>query len=103
MLLNVLPMVLLAQDGWLFSASPPIVVRYDSNEGAVHFTNTSDVTIHGVTLHNGEKHRVIIDTIEPHKTVAVDLASVSGLMIYGEMTITCTNYSKPLKVKIGSY
>ena len=100
-------MVALAQDGWLFSATPPIVVRYDNNEGSFHFTNTSDapihgVTLHGVTLHGDEISRVIIDTIEPHKTVSFDggTSIPSGLIVLGKMTITCTNYSKPLKVNL---
>lgn len=100
-LMAALPMVALAQDGWLFSATPPIVVRYDG-ECCFHFTNTSDAPIHGVTLHNGEKSRVIIDTIGPHKTALVDLGAIpSGLVVNGG-TITCTNYSKPLKVNLRS-
>src|SRR5438309_1939264 len=97
-LMAALPVVTLAQDGWLFSATPPIVVRFDGNEIAYHFTNTSDAPIHGVTAHNGEKFRVIIDTIEPHKTVSVEPWILSGIVVFGEMTVTCTNYSKPLKV-----
>jgi hypothetical protein len=87
----------LAQDGWLFSATPPIIMRYDGS-AAFNFTNTGDATIHGVTLHNGKEHRMIIDTIEPHKTVSVALSDLWWL-VAGEMTVTCVNYSKPLKVK----
>jgi len=89
-----------AQDGWFFSSKPPIVVRYDRDEIALHFTNTSDVPIHGITLHHGKEHRVIIDTIDPHKTAAVDLAVVAGLVVTGEMTFTCANYSKPMTVSL---
>jgi hypothetical protein len=91
------PMNTLAQDGWLLSATPPIVVRFD---GEFRFTNTSDKPIHGVTLHSTKDgqttSRVIIDTIEPHKTVSVD-ARISAEVL-NDGTITCANYSKPMKV-----
>lgn len=65
-----------------------------------HFTNTSDAPVHGVTLHtekDGEKQsRVIIDTIEAHKTVEVDMSILAD--IASGATITCSHYSKPLKV-----
>jgi hypothetical protein len=99
-LMAVLSSVAPAQDGWLFSATPPIVVRFDSSDSTLHFTNTSDAPIHGVTLHNGQEHRVIIDTIEPHKTALVDLAILTGLVVAGETAVTCINYSKPLKVNL---
>src|SRR6266487_1645693 len=95
-----IPMSTLAQDGWLFSATPPIVVRNDLE--AFYFTNTSDKPIHGVTIHStkpGEEtiSQVIIDTIEPHKTASVKAVLIIGYFVDGA-TITCTNYSKPLKV-----
>lgn len=96
-LVSVLPMVALAQDGWLFSVTPPIIMRYDGS-ASFNFTNTSESPIHGVTLHNGKEHRMIIDTIEPHKTISVALSDLWWL-VAGEMTVTCVNYSKPLKVK----
>jgi hypothetical protein len=101
-LMAALPMVALAQDGWLFSATPPIVVRFDGNEATLYFTNTSDAPIHGVTLHNGQEHRVIIDTIEPHKTASVNLAILTGLIVARETAVTCANYSKPLKVDLSN-
>jgi hypothetical protein len=88
-----------AQDGLVFSAQPPIVVRFD---GRVHFTNTSEKVLHGVTVNNkddkGNKtSKVIIDTIEPHKTVTIDLAVE---FLANNPTLTCTNYSKPLPVNL---
>src|SRR6266446_2816374 len=63
-----------AQDGWLFSAQPPIVVR-TGNDGRYYFTNTSDHALHGITIHNTdngkETSEVLIDTIEPHKTAVL--------------------------------
>jgi hypothetical protein len=95
-----LPVAAVAQDGWLFSATPPIVVRWDGSEVAFNFTNTSDTPIHGVTLRtekDGQKQsRVIIDTIEPHETVSVD-ATILADVVSGA-TITCSKYSKPLKI-----
>jgi len=98
------PVIVLAQDGWLLSATPPIVARYDFNGLAFHFTNTSDAPIHGVTLHHTEKDstetsRIIIDTIGPHQTVLVDPSMSGGIGMFINSTVTCTNFSKPLKVK----
>jgi hypothetical protein len=91
-----------AQDGWLFSAQPPIVVRAAIAESKVYFTNTSDKPLHGITMKSKDKEdtkssRVIIDTIEPHKTVAIDLLVE---LLSDDTTITCTNYSKPLPIKL---
>jgi hypothetical protein len=93
-----------AQDGWFFSAKPPIVVRLDGDTVSYHFTNTSDKPLHGVTI-NGVKDGqqqsvVIIDTIEPHKTVAVEmlrLINIAGGRL-SDATLTCTDYSSPLKL-----
>src|SRR6266581_3113569 len=70
-----------AQDNWLFSAKPPIVVRYDdASPYQFHFTNTSDKPIHGIKLHWTEDGKefswVIIDTIEPHKTELVEATTL---------------------------
>jgi hypothetical protein len=91
-----------AQDGWLFSAQPPIVARADFSQVKVYFTNTSEKVLHGITMHSKDKDgttssRIIIDTIEPHKTVAIDF--IPELFPDGT-TITCTNYSKPLPIKL---
>ncbi|CEF49411.1 unnamed protein product [uncultured bacterium] len=91
-----------AQDGWLLSAQPPIVARADFSQVKVHFTNTSDKVLHGITMHSKDKDgtkssRVIIDTIEPHKTVAIDFIPE---LFLDETTATCTNYSKPLPIKL---
>lgn len=92
-----------AQDG-LFSAKPPIVVRRDVNTVTYNFTNTSDKPVHGVTINsvrNGQPQSVvIIDTIEAHKTVAVDWARVieSAGGRLSDATITCTGYSSPIKL-----
>ena len=92
-----------AQDGWLFSAKPPIVVRLDGETVSYHFTNTSDKPLHGIminTIKDGqERSTVIIDTIEPHKTVAVEmvlLINIAGGRL-SDATLTCTNYSSPIK------
>ena len=99
---SLLPRLCAAQDGWLFSAQPPIIVRFDREALVFRFTNTSDRPIHGVTLHtekDGQKQsRVIIDTIEPHGTASVTDASVTVAAAARDATITCNNYSKPLKV-----
>ena len=103
-----------SQDGWFFNATPPIVVRGiqdpgGRNEPTYNFTNTSDKIIHGITLNwkNGQgiaQSRVIIDTIEPHKTetVVLDWAYVSHEIpdnaSKDSITVTCTNYSKPLNI-----
>lgn len=93
-----------AQDGWVFSAKPPIVVRQDLETVTYHFTNTSEKPLHGVTINsvkNGESQSVvIIDTIEPHKTVAVDWSRVIASAPGGlhDATITCTDYSSPIKL-----
>lgn len=93
-----------AQDGWLFSAKPPIVVRLDGDTVSYHFTNTSDKPLHGITINSvkdGQQQSVvIIDTIEPHKTVAVEmlrLINIAGGRL-SDATLTCTNYSSPLKL-----
>lgn len=85
-----------AQDGIIFSAKPPITVRYAINDLKVYLTNTSDKILHAVTVNNvwsdGKTvSKVIVDTIEPHKTVAVEwrVELVEG-------TLTCDKYSKPL-------
>lgn len=100
MLLSSLTGIARGQDGWLFSATPPIVVRWDGSTSTFYFTNTSDAPIHGVTLHsksNGEsKSRVIIDTIEAHKTASVGSEILGDVVSEG--TLTCTHYSKPLKI-----
>lgn len=86
------------------SAKPPIVVRFDGYE--FHFTDTSDHVLHGIRI-NSEKDgktlsTVVIDTIEPHKTAVVDLGQAGNGVIEGtplrEATITCVNYSKPIKL-----
>jgi hypothetical protein len=94
-----------AQDGWLFSASPPVVTRWDSQGFAFHFTNTSDKPLHGITLHtkkdDQDRSRVIIDTIAAHQTASV--SALSDTTILGDVvsgaTITCVDYSKPLKIQ----
>lgn len=94
-----------AQDGWLFSASPPIVTRYEAHESAFHFTNTSDKPVHGVTLHttkDGEaRSRVIIDTIAAHETVSVRVGSDPTILtdIVLGASLTCVDYSKASKIK----
>ena len=93
-----------AEDGRIFSAKPPIVVRRDVETVNYYFTNTSDKTLHGVKINSVKDGQptsvVIIDTIEPHKTVAVEfsrmLASAAGS--FRDVTITCTNYSSPIKL-----
>ncbi len=96
-----------AQDGWFRSAKPPIVVSYDGEpDYEFHFTNTSDNVLHGVKLHwekDGQQLSwVIIDTIEPHKTVRVDAVRLEKCcaldQTYREATITCDNYSSPIKI-----
>ncbi|MEP6821563.1 MAG: hypothetical protein ABI946_04355 [Chthoniobacterales bacterium] len=87
-----------AQDGWFFSAQPPIVIRFADLK--VYFTNTGDKVLHGVTVTSIDKDknkssRVIIDTIEPHKTAVVDFAVEFVL----DASLTCTDYSKPLPIK----
>src|SRR4051812_26672698 len=71
-----MPALMHAQDGAIFSAQPPIVVRPGNHDGKIYFTNTGDRILHGITLNNKDSSgaktsKVIIDTIEPHKTVAV--------------------------------
>jgi len=89
-----------AQDGWLFSARPPIVVR-DGHDGYFYLTNTSDQVLHGITIHNNDKgtetSQVIIDTIEPHKTATINF---SVKFLINDPALTCTNYSKPLPLKL---
>jgi len=86
------------QNGMFFSAQPPIVVRPSTNDFKIYFTNTGDKVLHGITLTSGNdtrSSRVIIDTIQPHATVAIDFIGE----IYLNAELTCTNYSKPLPVK----
>jgi len=91
-----------AQDGLVFSAQPPIVARLGSGDGKVYFTNTGDKVLHGITVNNKDDKgnitsKVIIDTIEPHKTVAIDFAAE---LLINDPTLTCKNYSKRLPVKL---
>ena len=99
---------LLAQDGLFFSATPPLVVRFDKTEG-MKLTKTTSKILHGITLHatvdGKEISQVIIDTIQPDATVLLDglaLMANNGeltkLFFTPGSTITCTNYSKPLLV-----
>jgi hypothetical protein len=73
-----------AQDGILFSTKPPIVVRLDGDTVSYHFTNTSDKPLHGITINSvkdGQQQSVvIIDTIEPHKTVAVEMVRLINIV-----------------------
>ncbi|MEI7774415.1 MAG: hypothetical protein WCK17_06535 [Verrucomicrobiota bacterium] len=87
-----------AQDGLFTSAQPPIVVRLGVDDGKVYFTNTGEKVLHGITMNTKDKDgkkssKVIIDTIDPHKTVAIPF--LLKLFVEGT-TLTCTNYSKPL-------
>jgi hypothetical protein len=83
-------------------AQPPIIVRFSlsPDESKVHLTNTSDKVLHGVTLTtetDGKKaSRVIVDTIEPHKTA--DLAFHVDFLL--EPTLTCKDHTKPLLIPI---
>ena len=91
-----------AQDGVVFSAQPTIVVRLGTGDGKVYFTNTGDKVLHGITVNNKDDNgnkttKVIIDTIDAHKTVAIDLAVE---LLINNPALTCTNYSKPLPVKL---
>ncbi len=98
----------LAQDGLIFSAQPPLVVRFDKSAG-MKVTNTTSKILHGITLRSTvdgkEVSRVIIDTIQADATVLLDGETL--MANNGELaeqfftpgaTITCTNYSKPLPV-----
>jgi hypothetical protein len=93
-----------AQDGWFLSAKPPIVVRLDGETVSYHFTNISDKPLHGITINSvkdgQQQSAVIIDTIEPHKTVAVAMVRVinSAGGRLSDATLTCTNYSSPIKL-----
>ena len=93
-----------AQDGWVLSAKPPIVVRRDVETVNYYFTNTSDKTLHGIKINSVKDGKaqsvVIIDTVEPHKTAAVGFARIheSSSGSLREATITCTNYSSPIKL-----
>ncbi len=93
-----------AQDGWFFSASPPIVVRVDGVNDKVNLTNTSEEFLHRLTIHvrdskGNVRGRVIADRIEPHKTVAIDFSMLPSGSLGRRTTFTCKNYSKPLKLK----
>ena len=105
------PGFLCAQDGYLFSAKPPLVIRFDRELGSpgMKFTNTSSSILHGVTVNvvvKGQKvTRVIIDTIAPDATYLVSVEEIAANN--GELAtlfwtpgagITCTNYSKPIPV-----
>ena len=85
-----------AQDGLFTSAQAPIVVRLGSGDGKLYFTNTGEKVLHGITMNTKDKDgnkasKVIIDTIEPHKTVAIP---VLVELLFDDTTLTCTNYSK---------
>jgi hypothetical protein len=92
-----------AQDGFFNSAPPPVIIRFA--DGKAHFTNSSDKVLHGITMHSqdseGKKSsKVIIDTIEPHKTVALkfldDTTATIVRLLFDKTTITCEGYSKPI-------
>jgi hypothetical protein len=53
--------------------------------------------MHSKDKDGAKSSRVIIDTIEAHKTVAIDLLPE---LVSDDTTITCTNYSKPLSIKL---
>ena len=99
-----------AQDGWLLSATPPLVIRFDRPTVAVNFTNPSDKVLHGITLNtvkDGQKaSRVIIDTIQPHATFSIfspELMEHDGAFLkelLSDSSVTCNDYSKPLKISI---
>ena len=101
---------LFAQDGWLLSAAPPLVVRFDRPTVEVNVTNTSDKILHGLTLNSvkdGQKaSRAIIDTIQPHATFPIfstELMEHDGALmeeLLSDSSVTCTDYSKPLKIAI---
>ena len=99
MILGFVALVVHAQDGWLFSAQPPIVVRF-GNDGNYYFTNTSDHVLHGITIHNNDNgkvtSKVLIDTLEPHKTAAL---TFDPRFVLNTPALTCTDYSKPLPIK----
>ena len=101
---------LFAQDGWLLSATPPLVVRFDRKTVAINFTNTSDKVLHGIKLtsiKDGQTtSRVIIDTIQPHETFVMYSSEylANDGMLYKQMlsdaSLTCTDYSKPLRIDV---
>jgi hypothetical protein len=96
-----------AQDGWLLSAKPPLIIRYDDTPNyQFHFTNTSEKAIHGIKLHwtqdGNERSWVIVDTIRPHETVLVQVTALEKCCDldkhYREATLTCDGYSSPIKI-----
>ncbi len=92
---------------WPFAEAPPIIIRFDPANGVlVHFTNTSDKILYGITVTASEDgkdvSRVIVDSIEPHKTVTVSLgeAIAAGMRPLTKVGITCKAYTKPLIVEV---
>ena len=86
--------------------APPLIFRTqpDPQDGRVkfYFTNKSDKVLHGIRINSNKDGRllskIIIDTLEPHKTELVDLA-IMGAIISGnwrEATITCEDYELPI-------
>lgn len=92
-----------AQDGLFTLAKAPLTITRDVQTHDFSFTNTGNKTLSRIriTSAHGKDLRsvVIIDTLEPHKTVVYDISkSLARGADYHEATITCLKYSVPIRL-----
>ncbi|MEI8341488.1 MAG: hypothetical protein WCH43_08160 [Verrucomicrobiota bacterium] len=93
-----------AQDGFFILAKAPLTIVQDPQTKDFSFTNTGDKALHRIRIKSSHGNRqqsiVIIETLGPHKTVTYDISKsiVPGAKVQ-EATVTCANYSVPVKLE----